>query len=118
IKKFIKNLSTTNYTLSKSLRRFLLINMLLLFNGFAFSQQIPTTTQDSTKTGFALGNINMPNPNSIVSKYTYDPLTDRYIYTETVGNFNINYPIILTPAEYQRLVLLEGQRNYYKQKID
>ncbi|MCB0444090.1 MAG: cell surface protein SprA, partial [Gelidibacter sp.] len=92
--------------------------MLLLFNGFAFSQQIPATAQDSTKTGFALGNINMPNPNSIVSKYTYDPLTDRYIYTETVGNFNINYPIILTPAEYQRLVLLEGQRNYYKQKID
>ena len=111
-------MSTTNYTLSKLLRRFLLINMLLLFNGFAFSQQIPTTAQDSTKTGFALGNINMPNPNSIVSKYTYDPLTDRYIYTETVGNFNINYPIILTPAEYQRLVLLEGQRNYYKQKID
>jgi cell surface protein SprA len=60
----------------------------------------------------------MPNPNSIVSKYTYDPLTDRYIYTETVGNFNINYPIILTPAEYQRLVMQENMRMYYKQKID
>ncbi|HLT33258.1 MAG TPA: cell surface protein SprA [Aquaticitalea sp.] len=60
----------------------------------------------------------MPNPNSIVSKYRYDPISDRYIYTETVGNFNINYPIILTPTEYQRLVLLEQQRNYYKQKVD
>ena len=45
----------------------------------------------------------MPNPNSIVSKYTYDPITDRYIYTETLGDFNINYPIILTPKEYQDL---------------
>nr|WP_262917146.1 cell surface protein SprA [Subsaxibacter sp. CAU 1640] len=82
----------------------------------AFSQE--PTDQDSTRTGYSLGNMTMPNPASIVSKYKYDPISDRYIYTETVGNFNINYPIILTPAEYQRLVLLEQQRNYYKQKVD
>ncbi len=88
----------------------------MLVSSLAFSQD--PTAQDSTKTGYSLGNITMPNPNSIVSKYKYDPLSDRYIYTETVGNFNINYPIILTPAEYQRLVLLEQQRAYYKQKVD
>ena len=88
----------------------------LLVSSFAFSQD--PVEPDSTSTGYALGNLNMPNPNSIVSKYKYDPISDRYIYTETVGNFNINYPIILTPAEYQRLVLMEQQRNYYKQKID
>nr|WP_083993899.1 cell surface protein SprA [Gelidibacter algens] len=82
-----------------------------------FSQQIPTA-QDTTKTGFALGSIKMPNPNSIVSKYTYDPNTDRYIYTQTVGSFNINYPLILTPKEYQKLVLEENLKNYYKQKVD
>jgi cell surface protein SprA len=84
----------------------------------SYAQQVPVTVQDSTATTFSFGNLTLPNPNSIVSKYTYDPLTDRYIYNETVGNFNINYPIILTPAEYQRLVLQENLRNYYKQKID
>jgi cell surface protein SprA len=89
----------------------------MLFSIYTFSQVTPTE-QDSTSTGFALGNINMPNPNSIESKYTYDPLTDRYIYTETVGNFNINYPIILTPEEFRELVIQENLKEYYKQKID
>ncbi|MCK8481939.1 cell surface protein SprA [Psychroserpens algicola] len=87
-------------------------------SAYGYSQTNPTTEQDSTKTGFSLGRLNIPNPQSIVSKYTYDPITDRYIYTEKVGSFNINYPIILTPAEYQKLVLEEQQRLYYKQKID
>ncbi|WCO03708.1 T9SS outer membrane translocon Sov/SprA [Psychroserpens ponticola] len=110
----------TNDTLLKSLQRFILILILVLVSTSAFSQQIPTG-QDTTataKTGFSLGSMNMPNPQSIVSKYTYDPVTDRYIYTESVGKFNINYPIILTPAEFQKLVLQEQQQLYYKQKID
>nr|WP_246277464.1 cell surface protein SprA [Winogradskyella ursingii] len=74
--------------------------------------------QDSTKTSFALGKIKMPNPNSIVSKYTYDPILDRYIYTEKIGNFNINYPLILTPEEFQRLVLQEQLKEYYKRMAD
>ncbi len=108
-------MSTISYTLPKSLH-FFLLTCVVLVSTLAFAQD--PTAQDSTKTGYSLGNINMPNPNSIVSKYRYDPLSDRYIYTETVGNFNINYPIILTPVEYQRLVLLEQQRSYYKQKVD
>jgi cell surface protein SprA len=91
---------------------------MLFFATVAFSQQTNPTAQDSTSTGFSLGNLNIPNPSSIVYKYTYDPLTDRYIYTAKVGSFNINYPVILTPEEYQKLVLQESLRNYYKQKLD
>lgn len=91
---------------------------MLLFTTIAFSQQVNPTAQDSTSTGFSLGNLGIPNPSSIVYKYTYDPITDRYIYTATVGSFNINYPVILTPEEYQKLVLQESLRNYYKQKVD
>ncbi|RLD30312.1 MAG: cell surface protein SprA [Bacteroidetes bacterium] len=84
-----------------------------------FAQQTPNATvKDSTSTGFSFSNLLMPNPNSIVSKYTYDPKTDRYIYTESIGNFNINYPLILSPAEYYKLLAQENLRNYYKQKID
>ena len=110
-------MGTTNYTLSKFLKHLFLINVLLLIDGFVFAQQIPVV-QDTSKTGFSLGRINMPNPESIVSKYKYDPLTDRYIYTETIGDFNINYPIILTPYEYEQLVVQENLKSYYKEKID
>lgn len=109
---------TTNYTISKSYYRLLFILTAVMVSGFGYAQTDPATTQDTTKTGFSLGKLKIPNPQSIVSKYTYDPITDRYIYTEKVGSFNINYPIILTPAEYQKLVLEEQQRLYYKQKID
>ena len=94
--------------------------VLLLFFGFSkltYSQETETE-QDSTRTSYSIGSITLPNPDSIVSKYRYDPATDRYIYTETVGNFNINYPIILTPKEFERLLLRENMRSYYKQKID
>ena len=110
-------MSTTNYTSSKFIKHLLLINLTLLINGFSFAQQTPVA-QDTTKTGFSLGQINIPDPDSIVSKYTYDPLTNRYIYTQSVGEFNINYPIILTPQEYERLVMQENLKSYYKQKID
>ena len=46
----------------------------------------------------------MPNPNSITSKYTYDPFTDRYIYTETIGDFNIKLSNYFNSKEYEKLV--------------
>ena len=87
----------------------------MLLGQIALGQE---TEQDSTKTTFAFGNIKMPNPNSIVSKYTYDPILDRYIYTEKIGNFNINYPLILTPKEFEKLVLEEKLKEYYKRISD
>jgi len=110
-------LISTYDTLSKSAHHLLVLPILVLISSFGFAQGDPSE-QDSTKTGYSFGKLQMPNPQSIISKYTYDPETDRYIYTETVGQFNINYPIILTPAEYQKLVLQEQQRDYYHQKID
>ncbi|MCA0152704.1 cell surface protein SprA [Winogradskyella sp. 2Y89] len=89
----------------------------MLFGGLVYGQE-PEQQQDSTKTTFAFGKLNMPNPNSIVAKYTYDPILDRYIYTEKIGNFNTNYPLILTPEEFQKLVLQEKLKEYYKQMAD
>ncbi|WP_240938619.1 cell surface protein SprA [Arenibacter sp. 6A1] len=73
---------------------------------------------DTVKTGVALGKLVMENPESIVSKYTYDPNMDRYIYTVSLGDYDINYPIILTPAQYLDLVQKEGIKNYFKDKAD
>ncbi len=108
-------MNQTNYKLKKLTQQWLLTVFLICCSLVAWSQQ---PAQDSTKTGFSLGKINIPNPNSVESKYTYDPLSDRYIYTEKIGSFNINYPIILTPKEYYALVAKENLRSYYKEKID
>lgn len=72
--------------------------------------------QDTIKNGVDLGKVEIPNPTSIVEAYTYDPVTDRYIYTNTFDGFNINYPVVLTPEQYQELVLREEMRKYYQEK--
>ena len=112
-------MNTTNLYFHKSIKNSALTVLALLLSLSAFAQDPdPTIETDSTKTTFSFGNIEMPNPNSVTSKYTYDPETDRYVYTESVGNFNITYPIILTPKEYQDLVFKENLKGYYKDKID
>src|SRR5690606_38266518 len=73
---------------------------------------------DSVQTGFALGRIALEDPKSIVSKYVYDPKLDRYIYNQSVGDFNIVYPIILTPAQYMEMVRKQGMKDYFKEKSD
>ncbi len=89
-----------------------------LFLTIDLQAQVDEEVQDTTATGFSTGRVDLPNPQSIVEAYTYDPVTDRYIYTFSVDDFNINYPIILTPQEYQELVLRESMRDYFKQKSD
>nr|WP_294774262.1 cell surface protein SprA [uncultured Flavobacterium sp.] len=84
----------------------------------AFSQVTPTPTTPQDSTGYATGRLEIKNPNSIVNAYKYDPVTNRYIYSSTFEGFNINYPLILTPKEYQELVLRESMREYFKKKSD
>lgn len=75
-------------------------------------------SQDSTATGSSMGRLDLPNPTSIQDSYTYDPITDRYIFTKVLGNFDITYPVILTPQEYQDLILREQMKEYFQDKID
>ena len=112
-------MNTPNLYFYKSIKQSALTVFAFLLSLTAFAQDPdPSVENDSTKTGFSFGNIVMPNPNSITAKYTYDPESNRYVYTESVGNFNINYPIILTPKEYQDLVFKENLKGYYQDKID
>jgi hypothetical protein len=93
------------------------LGVLFLGTTLIQAQETNEVDQDSTSTGFSLGNLELPNPSSIVSKYTYDPELDRYIYTEELGKFSINYPLILTPAEYERRVRDERMKEYFKEKL-
>nr|WP_147678302.1 cell surface protein SprA [Algibacter pacificus] len=87
----------------------------MCFSGVSWGQE---KEQDSVKKGYQQGEIKTAQPRGIETKYTYDALTDRYIYTEKIGQFNINYPVILTPKEYYALVAKQNLSSYYKEKVD
>ncbi|MGM0635552.1 MAG: cell surface protein SprA [Bacteroidota bacterium] len=74
--------------------------------------------QDSIPEEDSFGSVKPPKIRSIEEKYTYDPVLDRYVYTETIGDVNISYPMVLTPEEYQDLVLEEQMKQYFKDKSD
>ena len=90
----------------------------VLLCGFASLAQGNEPAQDTTKTGYSLGKVQIKDPKSILSAYTYDPKTDKYIYTSSVSGFSIKYPLILTPKEYENLVLKESMKDYFKKKSD
>ncbi|MBZ4036818.1 cell surface protein SprA [Flavobacterium sp. 17A] len=94
------------------------ILLLVLLCGTVLRAQVNPPTQDTTKTQFSVGKIELEDPPSVLSAYKYDPITDRYIYTNSVDGFSINYPLILTPREYEDLVLKESRRNYFRKKSD
>ena len=90
--------------------------LIALYGGVLFGQE-NETVRDSTSTTFSLGEISLPDPNSIEAKYEYDPITNRYIYRERLGAFNVRYPVFLTPEEYEALIEQEQRRDYFKEKI-
>ncbi len=90
--------------------------MFLLF--FLVSITAQSQIDQDTVKGYNTGVIELPNPNSILEAYSYDPATDRYIYTKTFEGFNIDYPIVLTPDEYQKLIAREAMRDYFQKKSD
>lgn len=111
------------FYLKSSFKLTILLFIFLSATGISLAQEVEGEDAvgqevDSLKTGVALGKLKMENPDSIVSKYTYDPNLDRYIYTVSVGDFDINYPVILTPDQYMELVRREGMKSYFKEKID
>ncbi|RNC91860.1 MAG: cell surface protein SprA [Allomuricauda sp.] len=103
---------------SLAFKRFFLCIIFLGTYVFSYSQETGEQQQDSVKTGVSLGKLLLANPDSIVAKYTYDASLDRYVYTESVGDYNITHPLFLTPEQYYELVRQEQMKTYFKEKID
>ena len=91
---------------------------LLVFLVFFSLEIYAQDEQDSISQGSTYGTISMPNPSSVVSKYEYDSYLDKYIYTEKIGSVNTKFPLVLTPKEFEALVLEEQMKSYFKQKSD
>ncbi len=93
------------------------IFLLVFFCGILSQAQAQEVVQDTVKKGYDVGELQLANPQSILSAYTYDPVTDTYVYTNSIDDFNINYPIVLTPAEYEKLMLKESMNSYFSKKL-
>ena len=94
---------------------------LVFYNSFLISQETTSSAiQDSIANaeGISFGKLNLPLPGSFIENYEYDSATDMYYYNLSVGEYNINYPIILSPEEYKQLILVEDLKDYYKSKVD
>ncbi len=107
----------------KSIESFLKISLLSFVYLVAFDVQAQVDPEEKepvtdTIKGYNKGKIELQNPPSIASAYTYDPITDRYIFNSKVDDFNITYPAILTPKEYEALILKESMRKYFQDKAN
>ncbi|WP_116789592.1 cell surface protein SprA [Flavobacterium psychrotrophum] len=97
------------------------LSILFLVIGLCAQAQVTEEEEESeasrdTIKGYNSGKVELKNPTSIVEAYTYDPVTNTYIYTNKFEGFNITYPVVMTPEQYQELVLRESMRDYYRQK--
>jgi cell surface protein SprA len=105
-------LGLKNYDLKNSFFKQILV-LGIIISGFATAY-----SQDSTSTGSTMGRMDLPTPTSIQDLYSYDIITEMYIYTQVIGDFSISYPLILTPEEYRDLILNQQMKSYFKEKID
>ena len=53
----------------------------------------------------------------ISSKYTYNPKTGMYLYTETIEGYPINAPMVLSPKDFEAMLLAEQMKGYFQGKI-
>ena len=89
----------------------------LVYSGNSLYGQEDETVRDSTSTTFSMGEVVLPDPDSIINKYEYDPITNRYIYREILGDYDVQYPLFLTPKQFEALIDQEQRSAYFKDKI-
>src|SRR6478609_3472688 len=94
------------------------IFLLVFFCGFVSHAQVQGVAQDTIKKGYDVGELELANPKSILSAYTYDPVSNTYVYSSSIDDYNINYPVVLTPEEYEKLMLKESMKSYFAKKLD
>jgi len=90
---------------------------------------IGSHAQDSTLTyplpsgdgyPFASSSFNSPlylqNPANISSKVVYDPLTQKYVFSETIGTWKYRNPSIMSSEEYQKYEFRQQVMDYWQMK--
>ncbi|MEA3460507.1 MAG: cell surface protein SprA [Bacteroidota bacterium] len=58
----------------------------------------------------------LQNPSNINSQVVYDPLTKKYVFTETIGSWNYRNPTSMSLEEYGKLDLNQQVSDYWRLK--
>ena len=74
-------------------------------------------TLDTIENTIYLGKFKLIPPSFFVSKYTYDPLIDKYIYTTKAGEIDVGIPLVLTPDQYRKLIKENNIKKYFQDKL-
>ena len=61
--------------------------------------------------------ISFPESSIIENIYDYDPITEMYYLSKSIGNYPIDTPLVLSPKEYEDWILKKDVKFYFKQKI-
>jgi len=63
------------------------------------------------------GAISLKDVDSIMKMYTYDPVSNKYLYTVTNNEYNLEYPMVLTRKQYEDILLKAAMREYYAKRL-
>ena len=86
----------------------LLLWLGLFCHAFTFAQNNPNATEK-------LGRLRLPDASAVSQNYSYDPERDLYYLAVEIEGYPITTPLVLTPNEYDALVLKESLKSYFKE---
>ena len=86
----------------------------LLFAGFGMFKSI---AQDPSSSAYEMGRIALPENQSVVRLYRYDPEQDLYIFSANIDDYPLGTPLVLTPKAFERRVLKEQINSYFQEKV-
>ncbi len=58
----------------------------------------------------------LQNPSNIKTKVIYDPLTKKYLFSETVGTWNYRNPTVMSAEEYETYETRQQLNEYWRMK--
>ena len=65
---------------------------------------------------YAQGVMTLPNPENITEQITYDETDDTYSIGYKLGDAYLDVPTVMTPYEYNRLLMQRSMQSYYRSK--
>ena len=94
---------------NKNLSLNLLLLPLLMIYSFSLWGQV--------KTSYDLSKSKLTQSTNVSSKYIYNPETGMYFYTETIDGYPINTPLVISPKQFEAMVLADQMKGYFQAKI-
>lgn len=101
------------------MKKIIVLLFIIIFFNFenSYAQVKPDELVNDTIKKYK-GSLELENPKSIVDAYTYNPDKDLYFYNNLFGEYNVAYPKVLTPKEYEDLMRKIAMKDYFKKKMD